>query len=91
MTYEDEWKNFDPAGVRPFVSDGVTELANGKRLCYRARRWEHIWQFVVPVGDRRIFHDVAFMQNVGPRWGDTDVERIGVPRRELYSQRHALE
>jgi hypothetical protein len=68
------------------VPDDVAELVNSERLRYCARRWEYIWQFVVPVGDRRILHDVAFMQDVGPRWGDTDVERIGVPGRELCPQ-----
>jgi hypothetical protein len=86
MTYENEWKNLDPAGVCPFVPDDVAELANSKRLRYCARRREYIWQVIVPVGDRRVLHDVAFMQDVGPRWGDTDVERIGVPRRELCPQ-----
>ncbi len=80
ITYENEWQNLDPAGVRPFVPDDVAELANSQRLRYCARRWEYIWQIVEPVGDRRVFHDVAFMQNVRPRWRDRHDERICVPR-----------
>jgi hypothetical protein len=85
-TYEDERENFDPAGVRPFVPEDIAELADGKRLRNCARRWEYIWQIVETVGDRRVLHDVAFVQNVGPRRGDRHVERIGVPRRELCPQ-----
>ena len=85
-TYENEGQNFDPAGVRPFVPDDITELADGKRLCHRARRWERIWQVVEPVGDCCILHDVALVQNVGPRWGNNDVERIGVSGQELGPQ-----
>ena len=42
-THEDEGQDFDPAGVGPFVPDDIAELADGERLCHRARRWEHIW------------------------------------------------
>ena len=73
------------------MPDDVAELADGKRLRYRARRWERIWQVVEPVRDRRILHNVALVQNVRPRWGNSHVERINVPRRELDSQRHAFE
>lgn len=86
MTYENEWQNLDPASERPFVPDDVAELANSKRLRHRARRREYIWQIVESVGDRRVLHDVAFVQNVGPRWGDSHVERIGVPRRDHCPQ-----
>ena len=85
-THEDEGQDFDPAGVGPFVPDDIAELADGERLCHRARRWEHIWQVVEPVGDRCVLHDVALVQNVGPRRGNCDVERIGVFRRELSPQ-----
>lgn len=81
-TYENEWQNFDPAGVRPFVPDDIAELANGKRLGHRARRWERVWQVVEPVGDRCVLHDVALVQNVGPCRGNSNVERIGVSGRD---------
>jgi hypothetical protein len=60
-TYENEWQNFNPAGVRPFVPDDITELANSKRLCHRARRWERVWQVVEPIGNRCVLHDVALV------------------------------
>ena len=85
-TYENERKDLDPAGVRPFVPDEIAELADGKRLRHRARRWEYIWQIVETVGDRRVLQDVAFVQDVRPRRGDGHVERVGVPRCELRVQ-----
>jgi hypothetical protein len=60
-TYENEWQNFDPTGVRPFVPDDIAELTDGKRLCHRARSRERIWQVIEPVGNRCILHDVALV------------------------------
>jgi hypothetical protein len=60
-TYENEWQNFNPASVCPFVPDDVTELANSKRLCHRARRWERVWQVVEPVGNRCVLHDITLV------------------------------
>lgn len=85
-TYEDEGQNFDPAGVRPLVPDEVAQLADGQRLRNRARPRERIWQVVEPICYRRVFHNVALVQNVGPRWGDGHIERIGFTRRELCAQ-----
>lgn len=82
-TYENEWQDFYPAGVRPFVPDDITELANGKRLCHRARRGERVWQVVEPVGNRCVLHDITLVQNVGPCRGNSHVERIGASRRDL--------
>ena len=68
------------------MPDDIAELADGERLCYCTCRWEYIRQVVEPVGNRCILHDIALVQNVGPRWGNGDVERIGVSGRELDPQ-----
>jgi hypothetical protein len=81
-TYENEWQNFNPAGVSPFVPDDITQFANSKRLCHRARRWERVWKVVEAVGNRCVLHNVAFVQNVGPCRGNSNVERIGVSRQD---------
>ena len=91
VTYEDERQNLDPASVRPLVPDDVAQLADSQWLRNCARRRECIWQLIEPVCYRCIFHDVALVQNVGPCWRDSHIECIGVTRRKLSAQRHALE
>ena len=68
------------------MSDDVTEFAHRQRLGDRARRRERMREVVEPIRDRRVLHNVALVQNVGPGWWDGYDELVCVVGGDFRSQ-----
>ena len=76
-THENQREDFDPARFGTQSSHRIGELVEREWLGDSARRRESPFQVVESVRDSRIFHDVAFVENVRTSGRNEDVEEIG--------------
>ena len=78
---EDQRERLDPARVRTLLADDVAERVDGERRTDRVGRGEGLGQVVEAVRHCDVLHQVALVQDVGPRHRHVDHHLVVAARR----------
>ena len=80
--YEDERQGLNPASEGPFGADDVAELTDREWLRDGACCREGIRELVEAIRNGSIFHEIALMKDIWPRWGDLNNNLIRIVGRD---------